>query len=316
MNIIFITNRKEITKTLRIHAGILALSVMALCMVPVLTGYFGYKRSANVEVTPEQQLTMQLRMQVGGQWQKALESYEQEIQIAKENADSHLKVLTMRMAELQSRLVRIDALGDRMVLAAGLTRGEFDFSQPPPIGGPQEGGQSPYEPPSFLKELNQLTERIEERETQLAILERLLANKRIEENVFIAGRPILKGWMSSSFGRRTDPFTGQLAWHKGVDFAGKDGSDIVSVGSGVVTLAGRRSGYGYLVEINHGNGYSTRYGHCKKILVNVGDIVLKGQVLALMGSTGRSTGPHVHFEVLKDGIQVNPHKYVKREAKH
>jgi len=142
----------------------------------------------------------------------------------------------------------------------------------------------------------------------------MLANK-LNADTFVAGRPIKKGWMSSRYGKRTDPFTGRLAWHAGVDFAGKMGADIVAVASGVVTWAGPRYGYGRLVEINHGNGYKTRYAHCKELNVAVGDVVRKGDVVALMGSSGRSTGPHVHFEVYKNGRTVDPAAYIHRKPR-
>ncbi|HAB06096.1 MAG TPA: hypothetical protein DCE35_12180, partial [Alcanivorax sp.] len=121
-------------------------------------------------------------------------------------------------------------------------------------------------------------ETLERREQQLNILENLLANRNLENQTFLSGRPITQGWMSSRFGRRTDPFSGKVAWHEGVDFAGKDGSDVVATAAGVVTYAGERSGYGLLVEINHGNGISTRYGHAKTVDVKVGDIVRTGDV--------------------------------------
>ena len=110
---------------------------------------------------------------------------------------------------------------------------------------------------------------------------------------------------------RTDPFNGRREYHKGVDLAGKEGSDIIAVAAGIVTWSGDRYGYGNMVEINHGNGYITRYGHCKEVLVKAGDSVTKGQVIAHMGSTGRSTGPHVHFEVHKNGRVVNPLNYLR-----
>lgn len=314
MNIIFLSNRKEISKTLRLHAWLVMLVVVGLLSVPVFTGFIGYKHALNVGSPSENKVTGLLKKQVQGEWQEALELHEDQIKMAKENADNQFKALTVRMAELQARLMRLDAVGERIVSSAGLQDDEFNFSELPAVGGPQELAQS-YAELDFIKELDRLSNQIEAREEQLGVLESLLANQKIENDVFLAGRPILKGWMSSRFGRRTDPFTGQLAWHKGVDFAGKDGSDIVSVASGVVTWSGKRSGYGYLVEVNHGNGYITRYGHCKKMLVKAGDIVRKGQVLALMGSTGRSTGPHVHFEVIKNGVQVDPAKYVHRAAR-
>ena len=137
-----------------------------------------------------------------------------------------------------------------------------------------------------------------------------MTDKEYRRDVAIAGRPITWGWLSSKYGTRVDPISGKKAWHAGVDFAGKDGSDVIAVASGVVTFAGKRSGYGYLVEINHGDGYSTRYAHHKELKVMTGEIVKKGQVVGLMGSSGRSTGPHVHFEVLKNGKHVDPAKYV------
>jgi len=144
----------------------------------------------------------------------------------------------------------------------------------------------------------------------MSVLETLMMNRNLQAEVMPAGRPITRGWLSSYFGIRTDPFNGRRVHHKGVDFAGKMGSDVVSVAAGVVTYSGKRSGYGNLVEINHGNGYSTRYGHSSELLVKVGDTVKKGQKVAKMGTSGRSTGPHVHFEVLLNGRAVNPKKYI------
>jgi len=164
--------------------------------------------------------------------------------------------------------------------------------------------------PDFLKALEDLSSQLEDRSQQLAVLEDMMMNRKLDEEVVPAGRPITRGWLSSYFGMRTDPFTGRRAHHAGIDFAGKLGSDVVAVAAGVVTYAGKRSGYGNLVEINHGKGYATRYGHTREILVEVGQTVKKGQLIAKMGSTGRSTGPHVHFEVLYNGRAVNPIKYI------
>jgi murein DD-endopeptidase MepM/ murein hydrolase activator NlpD len=136
----------------------------------------------------------------------------------------------------------------------------------------------------------------------------------LSERVSPAGRPVKSGWMSSYFGRRTDPFTGKPANHKGVDFAGKEGAEVVAVADGVVTWSSKRYGYGQLVEINHGNGYATRYAHNSENLVDVGQEVRKGQTVALMGDTGRATGPNLHFEVLHKGRAVNPVKFIQQGA--
>jgi len=247
------------------------------------------------------------------EWNQALDDQQAELNATKRHAKEQLAALTLRMAELQARLLRLDALGERLTSIAKLDQGEFDFSQPPALGGPESAGLGDaYQAPDFLQVVDQLTSRIENREQQLDTLEALLAKRKIQRDVFIAGRPVKKGWMSSRFGRRTDPFKGHVAWHNGVDFAGKLGSEVIAVASGVVTWSDNRQGYGQLVEINHSNGFSTRYAHNAEHLVRVGDVVKKGQVVALMGSSGRSTGPHVHFEVFKNGRPVDPAAYIHR----
>jgi len=164
--------------------------------------------------------------------------------------------------------------------------------------------------PDFVKSLHELTAQLEDRAQQMGVLETMIMTRNLQAEVMPTGRPITRGWLSSYFGLRTDPFTGRRVHHSGIDFAGKLGSDIVSVAAGVVTYSGKRSGYGNLVEVNHGNGYVTRYGHCKENLVRVGQTIKKGQVIAKMGTTGRSTGPHVHFEVMRNGRHVDPKRYI------
>jgi len=246
-------------------------------------------------------------------WIDALEKQKQQVGATKRHAKEQLAALTLRMAELQARLVRLDALGERITTIAKLDKGEFDFSAAPALGGPENSSVGEvWQEPNFIKVIDNLADNIENREQQLETLEALLAKRKIQSDIFIAGRPVKKGWMSSRFGRRTDPFHGRIAWHSGVDFAGSHGADVISVAAGVVTWSKKRSGYGQMVEVNHGGGFSTRYAHNDKNLVKVGDVVKKGQTVALMGSSGRSTGPHVHFEVYKHGRAVDPASYIHR----
>lgn len=249
-------------------------------------------------------------------WRQTLLAQQAEVGGVRDATLEQLQALTVRFGELQARLTRVDALGERLVEAAQLEDGEFDFSVVPALGGPdaESGDEARFSAPDFLSVVNELSERIESREQQLALLESLMASQNIQVETYIAGRPILRGWMSSRYGYRTDPFNGNRAWHEGVDFAGKEGSDIVAVAAGVVTFADEKSGYGIMLDINHGNGYVTRYAHAKSLYVTVGDIIKKGQVIAEMGSTGRSTGPHVHFEVILDGRPQDPAKFVNRTA--
>lgn len=244
-------------------------------------------------------------------WEDNLSLQKQELESIRERTDRELEALTVRLSELQTRMVRLDALGERLVTQSNMDSEEFDFSSAPALGGPSALSGA-YEAPVINDVLEDLADRIDQREQQLEVLGDMMSAKQFQADTFVAGRPILKGWMSSRYGRRADPFTGKQAWHAGVDFAGKMGSDIVSVAAGVVTWSGDRYGYGQMVEVNHGNGYKTRYAHCLELNVKVGDIVRKGDVIAAMGSSGRSTGPHVHFEVFKNGRTVDPAAYIHR----
>ncbi len=227
---------------------------------------------------------------------------------ARLSAESELDVLAARLGKMQANVIRLNALGQRLVKVSKLDSKEFNFKNAPSYGGPAEAES--VASIDFKNVISNLDKQLNSREEQLAVLEEVIMNRQLRNSSKPRGRPIVKGWTSSYFGKRTDPFTGKIAMHKGMDFAGKEGSGIVAVANGVVTWAGDRYGYGNLIEINHGNGYTTRYGHNAKLLVKAGDSVEKGQVISLMGSTGRSTGPHVHFEVLKNDRQINPAKFV------
>lgn len=249
-------------------------------------------------------------------WMQRLALQKSNIRELRVTTNEQLDALTLRLGVLQARMVRLDALGSRLTEVAKLENGEFDFESSPALGGPHESTvDESYELQDLKQMLDGLERQISDREQQLDLLNEMFVNRSIEDQLFIAGRPITRGWMSSLYGYRTDPFTGKRAWHAGVDFAGKEGSDIIAVASGIVTWASERYGYGQLVEISHSGKVATRYAHCKETLVKVGDVVQKGQVIAKMGSTGRSTGPHVHFEVIRDNKSQNPAKYINRASR-
>jgi murein DD-endopeptidase MepM/ murein hydrolase activator NlpD len=234
-----------------------------------------------------------------------------DIRELRKQAQADINALTLRIGQLQGQMLRLNALGERLVSQGDLDAAEFDFATVPAVGGPEsqaEGVAVGFS--DILAMLDNLDAEMSDREQKLSILESLLMNRSLSERVMPAGRPVGEGWLSSRFGKRNDPFTGKQDFHKGLDFAGKKGSEVIAVGDGVVSWSGKRSGYGNLVEVTHGNGYVTRYGHNERNLVKVGDTVRKGQQIARMGSTGRSTGPHVHFEVLRNGKAVNPAKYL------
>jgi len=240
--------------------------------------------------------------------ERNIDEQKQMIHQARMNAESEMDALVSRIGDMQANVIRLNALGERLIKVAKLDAEEFDFSHVPAYGGAQT--EETTISVDFDNVISELNEHLTNRKLQLDVLENILMNQQLKLASKPSGRPITKGWTSSYYGKRTDPFSGKLAMHKGMDFAGKEGSEIIAVAGGVVTWSGSRYGYGNLVEINHGNGYSTRYGHNKELLVEVGDDVKKGQAISLMGSTGRSTGPHVHFEVLKNDRQINPAAYV------
>ncbi len=233
-----------------------------------------------------------------------------------EISQQQLAALAARVGMLQAHISRLDAAGERIVTIAGLDAKEFNFQQKPAVGGPQNliNGKS-LSIPLITASLEEIDQQRVSREDQLEVLESVLMDLHMGAERYVSGRPINKGWMSSDYGVRKDPFTGKDAWHAGVDFAGKEGTDVIATAAGVISWVGDRYGYGLLVEINHGNGLVTRYAHNKENLVKKGQVVRKGQVIALLGNTGRSTGPHLHYEVLKNGRHIDPKPYIYRKLK-
>jgi len=302
---IFIVSRLRSCRCRRLSlnlAGLLAgLSVLALAAGGLF--WAGYQWSARTAIGPDQDAIIEAE----------LLRQRQELDAVSTDARRHLDALSMQIGQLRGGMLRLEALGMRLTDMAGLDESEFDFSAQPAMGGPGDPDALSTSVPDFLQALDELTAQIGDRTTKLQALESLLLNRELQTRIKPAGRPVKKGWLSSHFGKRNDPISGKKVFHEGVDFAGKLGADVVAVADGVVSWSGKRYGYGNLVEVTHGNSHVTRYGHNKENLVKVGDKVVKGQVLAHIGSTGRSTGPHVHFEVIRNGKAVNPLKYIQAE---
>ena len=248
-----------------------------------------------------------------GEWSEKLAEQSEQVAAARRELQERLDAIASRVGQMNAHVIRLDALGRRLTEMANLDKGEFNFDSPPAVGGPEglvEGAVAAA--PEMTAMLDGLTQQIRDRERQLSVLESLISTRNLSRQIVPGGRPVMQGWISSYFGHRADPFTGRKAFHRGIDFAGPAGAQVVAVASGVVTYSKERFGYGKTVEVNHGGGYVTRYAHNQKVLVAVGDTVQKGQPIALIGSTGRSTGPHLHFEVLKQGRAVDPMSFVRR----
>lgn len=238
---------------------------------------------------------------------------EQQREIAEMRAlvQERVDALAARMGQVNAHVLRLDALGKRLTQMANINSREFDFDSAPAVGGPETEGLA-AQLPDLAAMLARLEERVALRDSQLSALENVILQRELRAQIVPEGRPVRQGFVSSYFGERQDPFSGHQAFHRGVDFASEEGSEVIAVASGVVTFAGERAGYGTMVEIAHGDGYVTRYGHNQSNLVEVGQTVTRGQVIATMGSTGRSTGPHVHFEVLRAGMHVDPLSFIGR----
>lgn len=246
------------------------------------------------------------------QFAQALDQQRLDLRAARGQLQGKVDALATRVGTMNAHLIRLDALGRRLTDLADLDRGEFDFDKPPPAGGP-DGGELPAGSsvvPELSGVLDALEAQLVDRERQLTVLESLMSTRHLGERIVPGGWPVVGGWISSHFGYRSDPFTGRGAFHSGVDFAAPAGSRVLATGPGVVSYSGYKSGYGYVVEVTHPGGDVTRYGHNSRNLVREGQILEKGQAVAIIGSTGRSTGTHVHFEVERDGNRLNPMKYL------
>lgn len=273
-----------------------AYLVAGIFLTGIHLGYYGARKISLIEAQ---------RLQGG------LEEQQNKLQNLQSDTQNRVDALAIRLARLQAEMLRLNAIGQHIIEKAKLEASEFNFSEIPAQGGLESESQSQsHGVHSLMSEINKLAEEIQQRSLQLNVLSGVIETSELEKEIYPTGRPVKNGWLSSKYGWRTDPISGRRNYHYGIDFSGKRGSDVVAVASGIVTMAGNKGGYGKLVEITHGNGYITRYAHNDRLLVAVGNKIKQGQTIAHMGSTGHSTGPHVHFEVLKNGKKANPLKYI------
>lgn len=270
----------------------------SLLLLPLLTAF--HLRTAG---TVDQDLIAHWTQQVAEQ-QEALAAVQ-------DLSRAEAQAVGRQLAGMQARLLRMEALGARVTHLASLEDGEFSFDNPPAVGGP-EVDSDPLQGLELQRALADLSFGLKRREAELGILEDLLGEREFRQSTEIAGRPVARGWVSSSFGNRVDPFTGGRAWHAGIDFSARRGTEVLAAAGGVVIYADYRADYGHTIEINHGDGYVTRYAHQHELKVAVGDVVKRGQVIGTVGSTGRASGAHLHFEVMKNGRQVDPRRYIAR----
>ncbi|MBK1616971.1 peptidase M23 [Lamprobacter modestohalophilus] len=229
-----------------------------------------------------------------------------------QDADAELDSIAIRVGQLQAEVLRINALGQRLVEMSGLDVDEFNFLQPAPSGGgPEKVNLRENKVDEVAQDLAKVLAELGDRKRKLVLLETLIMERDLKSHTIPDGWPLTTGGVvTSTFGMRRHPISGRRSMHKGIDISGKHGSDIVAMADGLVIFSGRKTGYGKIVEIRHPDGLETRYAHNSSNIVNKGDLVTKGQVIAKLGSTGRSTGPHVHFEVRRDGEALDPMRFL------
>ena len=307
MNVIIFSKRDGQAR--QVNLPPVALACLILAVLVIVGGAFGAGMSLGRGGASGPVLGQAAR------WSQILAKQREEIADLKRQMQARADALAIQLGDMKAHVIRLDALGQRLTAMAGIKSSEFNFGHDPPQGGPETDipGARP-EIADISTMLKSLQSQIDLSGSQLSALENVILSRQLGQEIHPEGRPVSTGYISSGFGQRVDPFTGGGEFHEGIDFAAPEGTRIRAVAAGIVTWAGQRGGYGNMVQIDHGNGYATRYGHAYKVLVHVGETVQRGDVLALVGDTGRSTGPHVHFEVLKNGHEVNPARFVALRA--
>ena len=310
MELLVLSNSRGVAG--RIRVGVFSVVVAILLGIGGVAGigYFGYLLGGDA-VTKVMLLHSSENPAV---WQKEILGQRRFLSRLQTDLEADLSALSGSVGTLQGDVSRLNAVADRVAKSVLIDPEEFVFGGPVPVGGSEKDRLLAQQPSwrSFFENLTAMEKEIAVRDSRLTVLESLIADLRYKDTNEPGGKPLREGWISSGYGYRTDPLSGKREFHGGIDFAGKLGSEIRAVADGVVTWAGGRWGYGNLVELNHGNGYVTRYAHNKSNLVKIGEKVTKNQTIALVGSSGRSTGPHVHFEVLRGDRTVDPLEFISR----
>ncbi len=307
MNIILVSNSRTTPRTLDLRTRALRLRAAAVLAATALLLMGAGVAATWLLWSPRDQAGRDL-----ARLHAQISAQQGELAGMQRDAQRNLNALAVKLGQLQAQSMRVAALGERLARAGKLEGGEFDFDAAPALGGPElplrEAGARA---PQLQAQMDALQLRLDAQQQQMTLLERLLLDRKLDAAAQPAGMPVAGGFIDSYFGPRTDPFTGGREFHTGLDIDAPAGTPITAVARGIVSFAGVRSGYGNVVEIDHGNGYLTRYAHAEKLLVHAGEPVRAGQTIALVGSTGRSTGPHVHFEVWYRGKVINPLAYVR-----
>lgn len=306
MQIILVSRTKKVPKTFNLADRRLRYRLMGAAAAAIL-GFAGLGGAvAMVAASPHDRALTEIR-----RLRQQVQQQNDQLAGIRKDSQRDIDALAVKLGQLQAQSTRLNALGERLTQVGKLDDGEFNFDEQPAVGGVEDASDSGYLLPQNLDtSINQLANQFDSQQAQLSALQSLLLDAKIESNLKPTGMPV-EGYISSYFGGRPDPFSGHSAYHTGLDISAPKGTPVHAVAEGMVTYAGDRTGYGEVIEIDHGNGYMTRYAHNSKLEVHPGQRVHVGDVVSEAGSTGRSTGSHVHFEVWYKGRVVNPLAFVK-----
>ena len=304
MNIIFVAGVNAPTRSMTVDwrhwTAAAALLMTLLVLFTLLFNYVTLRYAASIKLPLLQSIM--------------LADQREEAQRSQRMVQGHLSAMAMKMGELQAQILRLDGLGERLAKLAGLKPQELPTAAGIAQGGPAPSLAKNISVDEFSLMLNRMSKQIEQRSDQLSVLEGLLVTNAADKKFLPTLMPIEDGWFSSNFGWRVDPFSGEKSFHEGIDFPAESGTSILASASGKVVTAEVHPQYGRLLEIDHGNGLISRYAHTSALLVREGDLVVRGQPVATVGSTGRSTGPHLHFEVRLNGVPQNPARFLQTDG--
>ena len=285
---------------------------ISLSQTQVLLVAFGILLAGFMLAMATYVVTMKFAVDLRNPYLRALLAslHQDEMKRTEAQTKENLAALATKVGELQARILRLDAFGERLAKAAGIKREEFSFDEKPGQGGPAMVMDHELTMPEFQQMLEEMSRVLDDRSDKLGVLDSFLMDDRLARKTIPTTMPVEAGYYSSNYGYRLDPITGRSTFHTGVDIIAAPGTPVMAAAGGVVSASDYSPEYGNMVDVDHDNGLTSRYAHLSKSLVKVGDVVMKGQVIALVGNTGRVTGPHLHFEVREKGIPLNPNKFL------
>jgi murein DD-endopeptidase MepM/ murein hydrolase activator NlpD len=302
MDIILVSQRLARARTITINLPQLAV-LTALGVAAVLA------LSASLSLVLVRYAT-ELRLPLAGRFLSAVQH--DEAQRRDSYLRENLSAMAIRLGQMQAELLRLDTLGERLAKLAGFRPQDLMFGQAPGRGGaPSSIPSQDLSLGDLRQQLEALTRQVDDRGDKLGVLESLFTLDSARKKLIPTVLPVQAGWHSSDYGWRIDPFTGQRAFHEGIDFLAEQGTPIIAAAGGVVVYSDFHPQYGNMVEIDHGNGLISRYAHASRRLVKAGDVVLSGARIAEVGRTGRATGTHLHFEVRQAGAPQNPAQFLR-----